>query len=318
MARRSNQSNPEELRKRLLDLLINFENKLLKENLRSQVKELIPAHYLLRDLGSSLIPTTVTAARDRILHYLTKYPNTVIKGEELMVVAGISEWARRIRELRVQLGWPIFTGMSVKEMSREGELSASNYDLENMTPNDYILLGAKPDRDAAYRWNIANDIRKKKDIGVRDKILKYLRNNVGQPVTGEELRYVANDRTEWARRVRELRTECGWSVVTKQTGMPELPIGTYILEMDRQSHAHDRKIPDPIRLEVLRRDNYKCQMKECGWHVAEYNRADPRILELHHRQHHVKGGDNSAANLVVLCNRCHDRVHSEGIDLTVQ
>ncbi|NOX90936.1 MAG: HNH endonuclease [Gammaproteobacteria bacterium] len=314
MPRRSNQSDPEKLRTQLVDLLTDFEHRIASDDLRAQVKDLIPAYHLLRDLGSSLIPGDVAAARDRILHYLTTYPHTVIGGEELMVVAGISEWARRVRELRVQHGWPIITGVSVHEMVQEESL-LDNEVMVNMAPDDYMLLDITPDRDAAYRWNIANDIRKEAGVGVREKILKYLRENVGHIVTGEELRYVANNKTEWARRIRELRTEDGWPVVTKQTGMPELPVGTYVLEMDRQSHVHDRKIPDAVRRTVLQRDGYKCQMDGCGWHIDEYNRADPRILELHHKKHHAAGGENTAENLITLCNSCHDRVHADHVEL---
>lgn len=316
MPRRSSQSDPENLRSQLVDLLVNFESKLANEDLRSQVKGLVPAHHLLWDLGSSLIPEDVSAARDRILHYLLAYPNTVIAGEELMVVAGISEWARRARELRVEFGWPIITGVTLQEMAAEESMPTGEGETINkMAPDDYMMLGTRQDREAAHRWNVANTIRGRNDIGVREKILEYLKDNAGKVVTGEELRYVAKGRTEWARRVRELRTEHGWPVVTKQTGMPELPVGTYILEMDRQSHVHDRNIPDPVRREVLKRDGFRCQMQGCGWHIDEYNRADPRILELHHKIHHADGGDNTAENLITLCNSCHDRVHAENIDL---
>jgi hypothetical protein len=308
MARRSVQSNPEEIRRKLTSLLKNFEKKLEVDNLRAQVLELVPAYKLLNDLGSSLIPENIPAARDRIIFYMKKYPLTRIKGEELMVVAGISEWARRIRELRVEYGWSIVTGVSATEMAREGELGVGGVDTLKMAPDEYMLLNSEPDRDAAYRWNIANEIRKEKNISVRDKILKFLRANVGTSVTGEELRYVANDKTEWARRVRELRTEQGWPVVTKQTGMPELPIGSYLLELDRQAPVHDRTISDKVRGVVLRRDKFSCQ--ECCWHIDEYNRADPRILELHHKKHHAAGGGNTEANLVTLCNICHDEIHA--------
>ncbi|MBV2124999.1 MAG: HNH endonuclease [Candidatus Thiodiazotropha sp. (ex Ctena orbiculata)] len=308
MARRSQQTDPEQLRTRLVELLVDFEEKLSADNLRAQVQELIPAHYLLRDLGSSLVPIDITSARDRILFYLKKYPQTMISGEELMVVAGIGEWARRVRELRVQLGWRIITGVTVAEMAAVEDCEKDDRVLEQMAPDDYMLLDTEPDRDAAYRWNVANDLRKNTELGIRDKILAYLRENVGKQVTGDELRYVAGDKTEWARRVRELRTEYGWAVVTKQTGMPELPIGTYMLELDRQSPPHDRTIPDSIRREVLKRDGYQCAA--CEWNIDDYNRADPRILELHHKQHHADGGGNTEENLVTLCNICHDELHA--------
>jgi len=77
--------------------------------------------------------------------------------------------------------------------------------------------------------------------------------------------------------------------------------------MDRQAPVHDRLIPDPVRVAVLRRDAYQCQ--HCTWHIDEWNKADPRILELHHKKHHADGGDNTAENLITLCNICHDEIH---------
>ena len=114
MARRSNQDDPEALRQKLIELLTNFEGHIQDSNLRTQVKELVPANYLLRDLGSSLITgNNSDSARDRILLYLSKHIGIVIHGDELMVVAGISEYARRIRELRVEHGWSIISGITV-------------------------------------------------------------------------------------------------------------------------------------------------------------------------------------------------------------
>ena len=42
------------------------------------------------------------AARDRIRSYLIENVGEVIPGEELAELAGISEWARRLRELRAE------------------------------------------------------------------------------------------------------------------------------------------------------------------------------------------------------------------------
>ena len=188
----------------------------------------------------------------------------------------------------------------------EDEMDLENVDLEALKPEEYILLQTEQDREAALRWRIANDIRKKK-TGVRNKILEFLRANVGHAVTNEELRYVANDRTEWARRVRELRTEQGWPIVTRNTGRPDLAIGVYMLEQDRQSPAHDRNIPDPVRRAVLVRDGYACQ--QCGWTHNQWNPSDPRHLELHHRDYHSTGGANTEENLVTVCTVCHDDIH---------
>ena len=188
----------------------------------------------------------------------------------------------------------------------ENEDEKSLDDLSTMSPSDYILLSSRHDRDAAHRWNIANTIRKKRE-SVRDKILEYLKANIGKGVTNEELRYVAGDKTEWARRVRELRTEYGWPIATKTTGIPDLDVGVYVLQAIRQSPEHDRNIPDDVRRDVLRRDGYKCQ--QCQWTHKEWNPSDPRHLELHHIKHHIKGGSNKRDNLKTLCTVCHDKLH---------
>ena len=86
----------------------------------------------------------------------------------------------------------------------------------------------------------------------------YFKANVGKHVTGEELQYLASDKSEWARRVRELRTEEGWQILTKASGASELPIGVYVLATETQAEIHDRRIPDPVRIAVLERDHFAC------------------------------------------------------------
>lgn len=302
-------NSAESIRRELQTLISNFEEELKKEELRPKVLFLVRFLGKFRELGVALSDnTTRTSARQRILHYFKKYPLTIINGDELSIISGIQEYARRVRELRVQFGWSIVSGLTVKEMYQEGEFLLEIIKIEDIKPDDYILISEVQDENAAYRWNVANDIRKSEE-SMRNKILSYLKLNVGRPVTGEELRYVANDKTEWARRVRELRTEYGWPVVTKSSGAPDLPIGTYLLESLRQSHEHDRIIPDPVRGRVLRRDKYKCT--KCAWDKTLWDKSDPRHLELHHVKEHAKGGENTEDNLITLCTVCHDEIHKK-------
>jgi hypothetical protein len=297
-------TDPESIRKSIEQLIKNFESQLATHDLREKVLALIPLFYELRDLGQSFIPKAYAkGARKRILYYFQKYQGYIINGDELLVISGIQEYARRIRELRVQFGWSITSGNTIREMENDENLP--DY-YKSMKPDDYVLLSKDQDLEAAYRWNIANQIRKETGA-VKEKLLKFLRANVGKMITNEELRYVAGGKTEWARRTRELRTEHGWPISTKMTGRPDLEIGIYILEADRQAPEHDRKIPDPIRGEVLRRDQYKCT--NCQWSYELWNPSDPRHLELHHLNHHAKGGKNDKENLVTLCNTCHDKAH---------
>ncbi|MBX7184804.1 MAG: HNH endonuclease [Vicinamibacteria bacterium] len=277
--------------------------------MRPRVLQLIPIHRALRRLGVSYFPDASDgAARDRILQYFQRYPQTVINGKELMIVAGIQEWARRLRELRVEFGWKIMSGKMLAELSAEsakaGEPEPPPF--PGVKPTDYVLVDKVQDKETATRWREANSIRKRKDLAVADRILALLKLNVGKQVTGEELRNVAGPR-EWTRRVRELRTDYGWPISTKPTGRPDLPIGVYVLESLNQAPEHDRKIPDPVRRKVLLRDGHKCS--RCGWSHGSWNASDPRNLEVHHVEHHAQGGSNLEENLLTLCNICHDEEH---------
>lgn len=294
------------LLQQLQEILRLFEKTNPLPDVRERVQALLPAFETLRELGKSLVPKGLSlSARERLLAYFQNYPRTVLNEKELALVAGISEWARRVRELRVQFGWKIITGMTAKQMLSEEELSAEDIKLDSLSPKDYVLLTTIQDLEAAHRWNVANEIRKRLE-GSRERILKYLRANVGKAVTGEELSYVAKS-SEWARRTRELRTEEGWPITTKMSGNPSLEVGSYVLELDRQAPAHDRHISEVVRRQALRRDNYTC--RNCHWSHKLWNPADPRFLELHHVVHHAKGGENDLDNLVTYCNVCHDEVH---------
>ena len=314
-------SNPAQHVEELQQLLSDFATELSRPDLRERVRKLVPSFHKLRDLGISMMPAhTDQSAMDRLLAYLQQYPKTVVDGDELMVVSGIGEWARRIRQLRVEEGWMINSGATYKDMAvdlatREDQPALQSLEEAlglnpmHMRPDQYVLASTEQDRDAAFRWRLLNKIRKSK-ASVSDKILDYFKANVGQPVLGEELRYLAPARTEWARRVRELRTEQGWAVASRMSGRPDLPVGVYMLEHDRQAEPHDREIGDAVRVAVLTRDNFACQV--CGWHYDQRKPGDPRqFLELHHVTQHKDRGTNTADNLITLCNVHHDEVHRD-------
>lgn len=310
----------ESLRKKLLVLLENFSAELKKPDLRTKVVALVPAFKLLRNLGSSLISKDeAKSARDRIIAYLRKYPFKVIAGDEFMVVSGIQDYPRRLRELRVEFGWWIFSGVGFKGIAEDDSAYADEVQKllgvapANIKPDQYVLMREDQDRDAAHRWHLMKGIRNEK-IGVRDKILKYLRSNVGKVVSGEELVYLAKGKKEWARRTRELRTEFGWPVATRITGRPDLRVGEYLLEEDRQAYEHDRTIPDSVRVAVLDRDHSACRV--CGWSYEKAAPREPRtMLELHHLKPHTDGGENTPDNLITLCNVHHDDVHADRLKL---
>jgi hypothetical protein len=297
--------DPQELIHRIDTLLAEFETAYGNLTLREKVLRLVDILKTTKALGVSVVRADGCDARDareRIRLYLVANVGVTLSATELEVVAGISEYGRRIRELRVEKGYKIITGAS---NDPEGGLT--------LKPTEYLLLRAEPDRDSAHRWHSANEVRKLK-IGAQDKILRFLQDNVNHVVTTEELRYVAQV-SEYGRRTRELRTEQGYAIATRFTGRPDLKQGEYILEdLDRIAPPHDRHIPYEVQKEVYARDNNTC--RNCGWNRDKWTRKDPRFLELHHLKEHAFGGANDEPNLLVLCNDCHDKVHSGRIKLS--
>lgn len=265
---------------------------------REKVILLVKVSGSVKRLGKLTNPICATVgARERIRLYMLDNVGIVIAASELEVVSGISEYGRRIRELRVQDGYKILTGYS-----NDPEVGVQ------LKAGQYLLLDSEPDATAARRWHIANRIRKETEGGSKGRILRYLVENVGQVVSNEELVYVAKAK-EFGRRVRELRTEGGYAIATHFTGRPDLRMGEYVLEStDRIAEPHDRKIPYEVQKEVYDRARNICQL--CGWSRERWTREDPRILELHHVTEHVDGGRNVPENLVVLCSRCHDDLHA--------
>jgi len=261
-----------------------------KTELDARVKRLVAINRDLREL--SLYHTQKLLSKDsaaeRILDYLLLHVGETVEGEEIDVVSTISEYPRRIREWRVQFGWPIV---------RRGRY--------------YVLESDQPNREKAERWRRMNEIRRT-DAAKRDKMLALFRAFPGQVITYAELQYVS--RGADMRRVRELRTELGWRIMTRNTGMPELRQGEYVLIDPEPIEEHDRHVDERTVIAVLKRDGNRCRKHGCGWHPKDRAQGDPRqYVELHHIKWHVAGGRNEADNLVTLCNVHHKEVHRLGI-----
>ncbi len=80
--------------------------------LRDKILRLIELQDGFRKLGIALAVQdglSPASARGRIRDYLQAHPNTAINGLELAAISGISEYARRVRELRSE-GMPIISG----------------------------------------------------------------------------------------------------------------------------------------------------------------------------------------------------------------
>lgn len=77
----------------------------------------------------------------------------------------------------------------------------------------------------------------------------------------DELKTVGNGSSEWARRVRELRDEEGYAILT-HNDRSDLKPGEYLLESRKPKPAFARQMSKEIRAFVLDGNGFTCQM--CG------------------------------------------------------
>ena len=130
--------------------------------------------------------------------------------------------------------------------------------------------------------------------------------NIGTVVTKDDLRAASGGVSEWARRVRELRDEEGWPILT-HNDLAELAPGEYLMrEMPREKKdvSFSRKISAKLRAEVLDRNGFTCQM--CGVTPGDVDPETGRKVRLHigHIVDKDLGGRDEAENLRALCSSC--------------
>ncbi len=145
-----------------------------------------------------------------------------------------------------------------------------------------------------------------KDTGARTKLRQHFLANLGRIMTSDELREVAGGITEWARRVRELRTEEGYQIQT-HNDRSDLKPGQYILTDPKPQPAFERAISKETRAFVLDRNGFTCQM--CGAVAGEphpYDQARKTRLHIGHIVDKSQGGTDDPANLRALCSVCNE------------
>lgn len=146
----------------------------------------------------------------------------------------------------------------------------------------------------------------RKRAGSRQRILDFLLANVGRVIDGEELREASGNVSEWARRVRELRDEEGYQILTHRD-RADLKPGQYILETTKRVPAFARQISKETRAYVLERNGYTCQM--CGLAAGDPDPYDPTRtvrLTIGHIIDKSKGGGDEPGNLRAVCSTCNE------------
>lgn len=143
--------------------------------------------------------------------------------------------------------------------------------------------------------------------GSKERIRQFLLANIGQVVTALQIRdAIGPEVSEWARRLRELRDEEGWPILS-HNDHARLKPGEYLLEEmppEKRDVAFARGISTKLRAEVLDRNGFTCQM--CGLTPGDIDPGTGRKVRLHlgHIVDKKLGGRDELSNLRALCSTC--------------
>jgi hypothetical protein len=149
--------------------------------------------------------------------------------------------------------------------------------------------------------------------GSKRLVLEFLLENIGIVVEAKEIQSFAGGVSEWARRLRELRNEDGWQILSHKD-RADLKPGQYLLETKKRLPAFKRGISKETRAKVLERNGYTCQM--CGVAAGD---PDPLSsgrtvrLTMGHIIDKSKGGKDTLGNLRAVCTNCNEGLQNAAL-----
>jgi len=152
-----------------------------------------------------------------------------------------------------------------------------------------------------------------KKKGSKQLILEFLLANLGRVVTSAELQKACDYKAEWGRRLRELRDEQGYCILSHKD-RADLKPGEYLMETDKRRPAFARGISKETRAYVLERNGYTCQM--CGLGAGDTDPFKPERkvrLTMGHIKDKSKGGDESPGNLRAVCTNCNEGLQNTAL-----
>lgn len=148
--------------------------------------------------------------------------------------------------------------------------------------------------------------KKRREPGSKAKVLQFFLSNVGRVLTSDEIREASGNASEWARRLRELRNEDGWQILSHRD-RADLKPNEYIMETTKRAPAFARGISKETRAFVTARNGNTCQM--CGAAAGDPDPYQPNRtirLTMGHIIDKSKGGSDEPSNLRVLCSNCNE------------
>lgn len=147
----------------------------------------------------------------------------------------------------------------------------------------------------------------KRGGSAKGRIKEFFLRNINVVVTNREIQKAAGqDVTEWARRVRELRDQEKWKIMT-HNDLDALSPGQYMLiekPPEKPIIKFDDSISAKLRAEVFDRNGFTCQ--SCGLCPGDIDPATNRKVRLHvgHIDDRSHGGKAVLSNLRTLCSSC--------------
>jgi hypothetical protein len=142
--------------------------------------------------------------------------------------------------------------------------------------------------------------------GSKERLRRFLRANVGRVIESHELFEASGRKNEFGRRIRELREDEGWRILSHNDSA-ELKPGQYLLREtppEKRAPVHGRAISARLRALVFDRDGSICQM--CGLSPGGVDPETGRNVRLHvgHIKDRSLGGTDELSNLRTLCSTC--------------
>ncbi len=149
--------------------------------------------------------------------------------------------------------------------------------------------------------------------GSKKLILEFFLQNIGKVLESRQIQTASGGASEWARRVRELRNEDGYQILSHKD-KADLKPNQYLMESTKRIPAFARNISKETRAWVLERNGYTCQM--CGLAAGDtdpYNSSRTVRLTMGHIIDKSKGGDDSAQNLRAICTNCNEGLQNSAL-----
>ncbi len=152
-----------------------------------------------------------------------------------------------------------------------------------------------------------------KQKGSKALILDFFLANVGTVLESRDIHAASGGASEWARRVRELRNEEGWQILSHKD-RSDLKPGQYLMGTTKRVPAFKRGISKETRARVLERNGFTCQM--CGAAAGDPDPFSPGRtirLTMAHIVDKSKGGSDTFENLRAVCTNCNEGLQNTSL-----